>query len=226
MPALDDTAFGCSEQIATTTASGHAAASSSGRAIHVAASSPPDNVTKPPYSERAADADARRASIERSTSDMCSPSAASIAVISAAKPDADDARPAAVGKLLSVSMRNPRRGRRLRVRSADRDRRRSSRRARPCRSGRRRVRHCSASTLTRVRVRSCDSVIDSDGVAGTLSGPSRLPQYFTSAMFGCASAMACIEPQISSPAAPGTRSRAVRESARPRWSRGRRIPDR
>ena len=48
----------------------------------------------------------------------------------------------------------------------------------------------SAAASTLVRVVKPSSVIDSEGVAGTLPRPGRLPQYLTKAMFGWATATA------------------------------------
>ena len=110
---------GASEQIAMTIANGHAAASSLDGRSNCPARRLPSSVTKPPYNDRAAEADARRASTKRSASLSRRSSAASSAVINAANPDAEDARPAAVGKSFSVSIRSGGNGRRPRDQASD-----------------------------------------------------------------------------------------------------------
>ncbi len=56
--------------------------------------------TKPPNTERAAEPEPRRARIDSSRGDSSRPAARAAAAASAANPDADDASPDAVGKLL------------------------------------------------------------------------------------------------------------------------------
>src|SRR3954470_20811126 len=58
--------------------------------------------TKPPKIDRATDPEPGRASPETSAGDTASPAACDAATASAANPDAEEAKPAAVGTLFSV----------------------------------------------------------------------------------------------------------------------------
>src|SRR5262245_59687577 len=60
---------------------------------------------KPPKIERAADPEPRRARIDSSRGESARPAAREAATASAAKPDADDASPDAVGKSLRLLTR-------------------------------------------------------------------------------------------------------------------------
>src|SRR6185437_4226139 len=121
--------------------------------------------------------------------------AALAATTSAAKPDAEEANPAAVGKLLWVSMR----ARLSTPASARRESRHADTRASAAGEGasfkRNSSRFSDASNSTRVRVHNESSVMESEPVAGKFSAVSRLPQYLINAMFGCAWAI----PAIASP---------------------------
>src|SRR5690606_36873124 len=110
--------------------------------------------------------------------------AASMAVTSAADPEAEEARPAAVGKSLSERMSIGGRSKRRRRRARQAVTLRSSIR---CPFSWNVSAPLSATVVVVVRV---SSVIDSDGTAGTLPGPGALPQYLTRAMFGWACATA------------------------------------
>ena len=128
---------------------------------------------------------------ERSPSLKPNPQWASMAVAKAAKPDADEASPAAVGKLLRLEMaKGPiacSRRQSARVRSIL-----ASRTAHPF------SRSASASaSSTLVVVVSASKVMDSDGVAGRFPGPSCLPQYFSRAMLEWATAVVGIGPPVS-----------------------------
>ena len=102
MPAVDETRFASREVIATTTDSGQSAASRIGSANASLPSGavPACSSTKPPKIERAADPEPRRARIDSSLAVASTPAAAQAATARAANPEADDARPAPVGKLL------------------------------------------------------------------------------------------------------------------------------
>ena len=78
--------------------------------------------TKPPKIERAAEPEPRRASSDSSAGDSASPAARVAARASAANPDADDARPGAVGTLLSVIDRRARRDPRPRAHAIEKRR--------------------------------------------------------------------------------------------------------
>ncbi len=168
MPAVSVTAM--------TTLSGQSFGASSSRPCH----SGPSRVTKPPNTERAADADAWRAASERSAALMPRPKAASRAVTSAANPDADDASPAAVGKSLAVCTSTG--GTEYRWRSRARQPAiLASAVSRPFRWKR-----SAAASRTSVVVVRVSRVTDREGAAGTLPAPGAFPQYLIRAMFGWA----------------------------------------
>src|SRR3954468_2469817 len=102
MPSVELTLFGPIAVTAITITSGQAAPSSTGSAE----AAPSRRATKPPKSERAADADARRATELSVATGRGRPSACAAPSASAAKPDALDASPDAVGKSLCDSTRS------------------------------------------------------------------------------------------------------------------------
>ena len=141
-----------------------------------------------PKIERAAEPEPIRASSERVRSSQSTPSASAEATVSAAKPEAEDARPAAVGKLLAVSTRaNPRTPARWRS---------TSRKAemRGVRSGAGVPSRTSSSAAnagskrTVVSVYRASSVSEMEPTSGRFSARSRLPQYLISAKFAPARA--------------------------------------
>tara|TARA_B100002049_G_scaffold204691_1_gene164413 strand:- start:7 stop:333 length:327 start_codon:yes stop_codon:yes gene_type:complete len=102
MPSVDPTFFAVSDVMAMTTFNGQASMGSTFRAHQSPFSS--SRLAKPPKIDRAADPEPLRAHIERSDVLISSLKAASIAVRSAANPEADDAKPALAGKLLKDSI--------------------------------------------------------------------------------------------------------------------------
>ena len=182
MPSVDPTALRARDVIPTTTRRGQASGASSSRATHRPSRS--DSVPKPPTMDRPAEPEPRRAHSERASRSSPSPRALSMAVTRAAKPEADDARPQPAGKLLAlVTARG----------GMSNSERSTCRKASILRSATgapsRTIRSASA-TWTVVAVVSASRVTDREGVAGTLPGPGRFPQYFTSAMLGWAVAVA------------------------------------
>ena len=182
MPSVEGTAFGAVSTMATTTRSGHASLGSSCSARQCG----PARTAKPPWTERAAEAEPRRAKADISAAVRPSPQWASTAAAKAAKPAAEEAKPAAVGKLLRLLTAKGGMGcsrRQLaRVRSTL-----PSAVVLPLR--RNRSAGASATVVVAVRL---SKVMDRDGVAGRLPGASCLPQYFSSAMFGWATAVVCM----------------------------------
>ena len=106
-----------------------------------------------------------------------------MAVMRAANPEADDARPQPVGKLFSVSISS---GGTSKVQRSSVKKRLifASSTDSPFKTKR-----SLELVVTDVVVVNVSSVIDNEGVAGRLPGPGCLPQYFTSAMFGWAIAV-------------------------------------
>ncbi len=104
MPLREPTSFSPLAVIAIATSSGHSAAPSSGSAKLSAPSGarPACISTKPPNSDRAAEPEPRRASTLSSRGGSFRSRAPAAAITSAAKPDAEDARPAPVGKLFEL----------------------------------------------------------------------------------------------------------------------------
>ena len=107
MPLREPISFSPFAVTAITTSSGQSALASSGSAkLSLPSAAVPACIsTKPPKIERAAEPDPCRATMLRSRGDNVSPNAASPARTSAANPDADDASPAPVGKLLRLATR-------------------------------------------------------------------------------------------------------------------------
>ncbi len=112
MALVEPSAFSPAAVIATTrrrsqggVAVGPSSRSPSGEATasRPSARSPRAISTKPPKIERAAEPEPRRASSDSSLGGSSSPAARDAASASAAKPDADDASPDAVGTLFSVA---------------------------------------------------------------------------------------------------------------------------
>lgn len=111
---------------------------------------------------------------------------AAAAKVRAAKPEADEARPAFMGKLASLTtVEGVRQGsilsRCLKTRSAGAPSMNSPFIQRSS---------LSASAVTVVRVKNGAKVSEIELVEGRFRWRSRLPQYFTKAMFGCAIAVA------------------------------------
>src|SRR5690606_2456008 len=136
------------------------------------------------------------------------PSAAAPAPTSAAKPEADDASPAPVGKLLRLTtLARVATPARCRSRSRQADTRAScSGRAAP--SSVSSSASSRSSKRTRVSDQSPSSVIEIEPTAGILSAVSALPQYLISAMFARALALPCIRfLQVAVPLEPVDRVR-------------------
>src|SRR5210317_2071622 len=180
------TGFGACDVTAATIRNGQASPSSS-----VLTSIPSPSLrssTKPPYSERAADPDARPASPANSSTLRGLPPAADAATTRAANEDADDARPAAIGKLLSLVTRahnrsapstvSRHRATRGNIDCALRPLTRSSSRSSP------------PSSSTSIVVYRSSSVSEIEPTAGRLRSRSRLPQYLMRAILGWALAVA------------------------------------
>ena len=193
MPRVDESLLRRLEVMAITTRNGQSGASSSGSAMASLPSSrcPRCIRTKPPNIERAAEPEPRRASSLSVALSNCVCSAASAAHTRAAKPDADEASPAAVGKSLSLStLAAPPRPARARMRSSSALTRALS--TGDARSPSRKTWSGPGleSKAIRVRLRRSLSVIESESTAGVLRSASRLPQYLISAMLGWACAVA------------------------------------
>ena len=148
--------------------------------------SPPSSSTKPPNTLRAALAELRRARSATCSADQSRPAARTAASARAAKPDALEARPLAVGKSFTDTMRA-----RVVVWAAARTRSSSW----LARTLGRELSACapfsSSSSSTSVSSKETvvvvlipASVTESEGTAGMLPSPARLPQYFASAMLG------------------------------------------
>src|SRR5947207_5619125 len=148
-------------------------------------------IAKPPNIDRAADADPRRARRDSAVGSRSRPYAAAPASARAAKPLAEDARPAPVGTELRVSTAAGS------VRPAN-SRTRSRNATTRCRcspsAGEPSSTTLSACTpgsgRTVVVVGKTSKVIDRLSTYGIMSRSSRLPQYLISAMFGWATAVA------------------------------------
>src|SRR5437763_1559821 len=140
----------------------------------------PSHTAHPPGTLRAAEPLPRRASAESSSGDLFCPAAAQAATASAANPLALEASPAAVGKKLREKTRAL-----SRIRAA-------SSKARTlegsCGAPSSSNESSGAPSSTLVSVRSRSSATLSEPASGTISASSRFPQYFTSAMFACATA--------------------------------------
>src|SRR5690606_30780031 len=107
MPSPEPTSFSPRAAIATTTSSGHSLAARIGSAkLSLPSGALPACIsTKPPKIERAAEPEPRLARRLNSVGESVRPSAAAPAPTSAANPDAEDASPAPVGKLLRLTTR-------------------------------------------------------------------------------------------------------------------------
>ena len=135
--------------------------------------------------DRQADPDPRRARRERSISEISSPMAVTAARVRAAKPEAEEAIPAPVGKLFSLRMwawveipRSPRsRFRCLSTRSSAAPDWRLPLRSNISIGN-------EVSKVRRVRVSSSARFIEIEPFSGRRNAWSRLPQYLMKAMFG------------------------------------------
>src|SRR6185436_6355990 len=192
MPLREPISFSPLAVTAMTTSSGHASLSSSGSAkLSLPSGDDPACIsTNPPKIERAADPEPWRATMLRSRALSVRPNAASAARTSAAYPDAEDASPAAVGKLLRLVTRT-------RVSTPALLRRRSTHAESFSRSSSRRLPSRTSSSprslgtsSTSVSVNNASSVIEIEPTAGTFKRASALPQYLTSAKFAPARAAA------------------------------------
>src|SRR5262245_26453924 len=192
MPLREPISFSPFAVTAMTTSSGHSLLSSSGSAkLSLPSAAVPACIsTKPPKIERAADPDPWRATMLRSRGESARPNAASAARTSAANPDAEDASPAPVGKLLRLTTRT-------RVSTPALRRKRSTHAEIFARSSSRRLPSSTSSSLrcadvssTSVSVNNASSVIEIEPTAGTFRRASALPQYLTSAKFAPARAVA------------------------------------
>src|SRR5690606_33819283 len=185
MPPVEATGLGPDCTTATSIVRSQWSWGAMGRALSVSAPSS----TKPPNRERAADAELCRATELRITGSRVPPRAWLAAIASAAKPEALEASPAAVGKSLKLTTR----ARRVSP-CAARSRSRSSVirvNTRPL-AGRpsRLASSVSRSSLKRtsVRVRRLSRVSDRLGTAVRFPPWGDFPQYFARAMFAHASA--------------------------------------
>ena len=185
MPSVEPIAFASEVVMAITTRRSQASAPSTGAAAHCG----PVSAAKPLTIDRAAEADPWRAIWLISRVLRFNPQWLLIAVINAANPDAEEASPAPVGKLLLVVISSgdtsyvSRRLLKKRLTLA-------SVAGSPFI-----VRRSLSASFTCVRVASSSSVMDRDGVAGSFSSTLPLPQYFTRAMFGCARAVVTKPPR-------------------------------
>src|SRR5205823_9961966 len=93
--------------MATRSCSGQCSGGAIDSANESSSRSPAYHSTKPPGTERAAEPEPRRARRLSSRWDKSRPSAHAVAHVSAAKPEADEAMPAAIGKLLRDTTRTP-----------------------------------------------------------------------------------------------------------------------
>src|SRR5262245_12516849 len=201
MPLREPISFSPFAVTAMTTSSGHSLPSSNGSAkLSLPSAAVPACIsTNPPKIERAADPEPCRATMLRSRGLRVTPSAVSAARTSAANPDAEDASPAPVGKLLRLTTRT-------RVSTPALCRSRSTHAEIFARSSSRRLPSSTSSSLrsvgassTWVSVNSESSVIEIEPTAGTFKRASALPQYLTSAKFAPARAVArplCLEVPI------------------------------
>src|SRR5262245_7974875 len=101
MPSVEPTDFGPAAVTATSIVHGRCP----GGATRSAAAAEASAMPQPPYTERAADADEARASALTWSSGSSRPAARLAASASAAKPEALEASPAAVGKSLTLDTR-------------------------------------------------------------------------------------------------------------------------
>ena len=174
--------------MATTTVSGQASALRSSATSM--SSLVLDSSTKPPSRDRAAEPEACPARLASRAVSRFASIAAAAATVNAANEDADEASPAAIGKLQVLVIRAC--GRSL---PATRSRHADRRGSLPA-SGAPLTRSSSAdnaaSNSTCMRVKRSRSVIEIEPTAGKLRTTSRLPQYLISAMLGCAMAVACM----------------------------------
>ncbi len=221
----DPIAFSPAEIVTTTMAIGGAGM----RSAYEPWSSPACQTDTPPGIDRVAEPEPRRARRERSRSDRSSPYAAAAAVARAAKPEALDASPAPVGTVFTVStwacVVEPARSRTSSRNCCARTRAPSGA-AVPLSTRESAV--AEPSSVTVVVVGKTSRPIDTLPVAGRASCASALPQYFTSAMLGCATAVAVIKRGLRSwwSRSPSRRRRGVRRprgrrAPRPRRARGR-----
>ena len=144
--------------------------------------------TKPPYNDRAAEPEARPARLANSSVFRFCSANASAAMVSAANADAEDARPAAIGKLHWLVTRT---GRRRAPSTVPRHRwilGNIPLSARPL------TINASSSNVssysTHMVVYKSASVIEIEPTAGRLRSASRFPQYLINAIFGWALAVA------------------------------------
>lgn len=201
MASREPISFGPSSIVTTTMAIGGAGTVSANEAW----SSPACHTDTPPGIDRVAEPEPRRASRESSRGDRSRPYASAAATARAAKPDALEASPAPVGTVFSETTT---------ARASDpassrtRSRKRSTRTSAPSSTTRPFSVKASCSRwsarVTEVVVGKTSRPIETLPVAGSARSASALPQYFTSAMFGCATAV-----------------EVIRHGLRSRWSRWR-----
>ena len=213
--------FGPEAVSATVKATSQLSGARSGSAARkVAPGVPARSVTNPPNSDRAAEADDLRARSLVRAGDQARPAERVAASASAAKPDALEASPEAVGKSLCVSTS-------ARVSMCASARTRSSRaKMRGCAAGspswppktmRSEASRSSKDTVVRVDIAS--RVSERLGTAGRLPSPGTLPQYFTSAMFERAMASYFMAPLPSRPPPPPRRRARRPHASAPEWAR-------
>ena len=184
MPSREPTGFSAAHSTtAPTRSSGHSASSRSAKESRPSAAVPARHSTKPSAKLRAALPLPSRANTDSSRGASPQPNSPSTAFASAAKPDADDAKPAAVGTVLRAFSSKTKSG-----------------------PGRNKSKNALARRANELSADSCfplsqiwsvapapranstcepsgPSEIDRLPVTGRFSASSRLPQYFTSAMF-------------------------------------------
>ena len=188
IPSVDPTFLAVVDVTAITISSGHSERSRIGRTRVLSPSSA--SSTNPPKSDRGDEPEHRREISASSSISSGGSRTALTAVTRAAKPDADDANPAAVGNEFSLSTitgGRPGRRRRMRSRQERTRRERSSDAGAPPRISSSRSPSVESSTF--VVVVSVSSVIEIEPTAGRLVSTSDLPQYLTRAMFGWATAV-------------------------------------
>ncbi len=140
--------------------------------------------TKPPKRDRAADPDAAPANLASDNSSLSIPAASLAATTSAANADAEEASPAAIGKLHSLV--TIARGRSLPATRSRHSLTRGNISSLTAVLTTSSSAAKSAENSTDILVHSESSVTDSELTAGRFRSISRLPQYLIRAIFGCA----------------------------------------
>jgi len=144
----------------------------------------------PPYNDRAAEPDACPASRANSSVSYDRSAAPAAATVVAANADAEEASPAAIGKLLWLVIFARKRCAPMTLSRQRLIRGSNGGLSSPFTNNSSLRRSRLNATLTSVY--SSLNVIEIEPTAGRFRATSRLPQYLMSAMFGCAIAVACM----------------------------------